>query len=64
MTFEVGPLTTIAETEVGLQLCTLFGYNVDKAEDKDRNAVVGWGHIVSCGNLESMWLVLSVTISF
>ena len=69
VSIEASPLTTIAEIKVGLQLCKLFGYNIppDKAEDEDPNAVVGWGHIVSCGsiaNLESMWLVLSVTISF
>ena len=70
VTFEVSPLTTIAEIEVGLQLCKLFGYNVpsDRKEGllKDPNAVVGWGHVVSGGsvaNLESMWLVPSVSIS-
>lgn len=52
---EASPLSTVAEIEVGEQLCELFGYNID--EDNDA-APQGWGH-VTCGgtvaNLESIW---------
>ena len=52
---EASPLTTVAEIEVGEQLCKMFGYNVD-ADNKD--APTSWGH-VTCGgtvaNLESIW---------
>ncbi|KDQ06694.1 hypothetical protein BOTBODRAFT_70842 [Botryobasidium botryosum FD-172 SS1] len=44
---EAGPLTTLIEKKVGLDLCVMLGYNP-----------VAWGH-VTCGgtlaNLESMW---------
>ncbi|CAH0051282.1 unnamed protein product [Clonostachys solani] len=52
---EVSPISTVAEIEVGEQLCTLFGYNVDSESTEEP---IGWGHI-TCGgsvaNLESMW---------
>jgi glutamate/tyrosine decarboxylase-like PLP-dependent enzyme len=52
---EVSPISTVAEIEVGEQLCTLFGYNVDGESTEEP---LGWGHI-TCGgsvaNLESMW---------
>ncbi|KAE8354962.1 pyridoxal phosphate-dependent transferase [Aspergillus coremiiformis] len=53
---EVSPLTTVAELEVGEQLCHLFGYNIDSAR---KDVPTGWGH-VTCGgsvaNLESIWV--------
>lgn len=52
---EASPLTTVAEMEVGEQLCTMFGYNIDS---EDASALTGWGHVTSGGsvaNLESMW---------
>lgn len=52
---ETSPLTTVAEIEVGEQLCKMFGYNIDIAKI---DQPVGWGHI-TCGgtvaNLESIW---------
>lgn len=52
---EASPLSTIAEIEVGEQLCELFGYNID---EDNQDAPQGWGH-VTCGgtvaNLESIW---------
>ncbi|KAK8120714.1 pyridoxal-dependent decarboxylase conserved domain protein [Apiospora kogelbergensis] len=53
---EASPVSTVAEIEVGEQLCQLFGYNI--LED-NRDAPTGWGH-VTCGgsvaNLESIWV--------
>lgn len=55
VTIEVSPLTTIAEMEVGDQLCELFGYNINREQ---KEFPVAWGHI-TCGgtvaNLESIW---------
>ncbi|OHE97321.1 hypothetical protein CORC01_07376 [Colletotrichum orchidophilum] len=42
--FEASPLSTLAEIEVGEQLCDLFGYNID--EDKT-GAPTSWGHVTS-----------------
>ncbi|KAK2748783.1 hypothetical protein FQN57_000364 [Myotisia sp. PD_48] len=53
---EASPLTTIAEIEVGEQMCRLFGYNTDTRRD---DVPVGWAHLTSGGtvaNLESMWV--------
>ena len=59
---EASPMTTLAEIRAGEQLCELFGY---KTKRRDKDDIVGWGHI-TCGgsvaNLESIWLVLSVAI--
>ena len=56
VTLEVSPLTTVAEMEVGEQLCNLFGYNVDPER---KELPLAWGH-VTCGgtvaNLESIWV--------
>ncbi|GAW25935.1 putative pyridoxal-dependent decarboxylase domain protein [Rosellinia necatrix] len=53
---EASPLSTVAEIEVGEQLCELFGYNIDP----DNNDMpTGWGHITCDGtvaNLESIWI--------
>lgn len=52
---EVSPLTTVAEIEAGLQLCKLFGYNIDP---ENRDFPTSWGHITCDGtiaNLESIW---------
>ncbi|KAI1821208.1 pyridoxal-dependent decarboxylase domain-containing protein [Xylaria intraflava] len=53
---EASPLSTVAEIEVGEQLCELFGYNI---HEDNTEAPLGWGHI-TCGgtvaNLESMWV--------
>lgn len=59
---EASPLTTIAEMEVGEQLCEMFGYNTDK---EDTDTLTGWGHVTSGGsvaNLESMWYVSLVEL--
>lgn len=53
--FEASPLSTIAEIEVGEQLCDMFGYNVDEG---DQTKPLGWGHVTCDGtiaNLESIW---------
>jgi len=54
---EASPMTTVAEIEVGEQLCKMFGYNINTMK---KDTQVGWGHI-TCGgtvaNLESMWYV-------
>ncbi|KAF9872470.1 pyridoxal-dependent decarboxylase domain protein [Colletotrichum karsti] len=53
---EASPLSTVAEIEVGEQLCELFGYNID--EDKTE-VPTGWGHVTCDGtvaNLESIWV--------
>lgn len=56
VSIEASPLTTVAEIEVGEDLCKLFGYNVDV---DDAHLPVAWGHVVcdgSVANLESMWV--------
>jgi glutamate/tyrosine decarboxylase-like PLP-dependent enzyme len=56
VSIEASPMTTVAEIEVGKQLCTMFGYNVD---DKNEELPVSWGHITCDGtvaNLESVWV--------
>ncbi|KAF2702797.1 pyridoxal-dependent decarboxylase domain protein [Pleomassaria siparia CBS 279.74] len=53
--FEASPLTTIIEMEVGKQLSTLFGYNLN---ENDPTNPQPWGHITCDGtiaNLESIW---------
>ncbi|KAI0869502.1 pyridoxal-dependent decarboxylase domain-containing protein [Hypoxylon argillaceum] len=53
---EASPLTTVAEIEVGEQLCELFGYNTD---ENDTETPTGWGHVTCDGtvaNLESIWV--------
>ncbi|RWA14500.1 hypothetical protein EKO27_g597 [Xylaria grammica] len=53
---EASPLSTVAEIEVGEQLCELFGYNIDP---DNTEAPTGWGHITCDGtvaNLESIWV--------
>ncbi|KAI0012591.1 pyridoxal-dependent decarboxylase domain-containing protein [Xylariaceae sp. FL0662B] len=53
---EASPLSTVAEIEVGEQLCELFGYNTDP---DNLESPTGWGHITCDGtvaNLESMWV--------
>lgn len=55
---EASPLSTVAEIEVGEQLCTLFGYNIDA---DDTSTPTGWGHVTCDGtiaNLESIWYVI------
>jgi glutamate/tyrosine decarboxylase-like PLP-dependent enzyme len=54
---EASPLSTVAEIEVGEQLCDLFGYNI--VEDSP-DAPTAWGHVTCDGtvaNLESIWYV-------
>ncbi|KAI1110545.1 pyridoxal-dependent decarboxylase domain-containing protein [Nemania sp. NC0429] len=53
---EASPLSTMAEIEVGEQLCELFGYNIDP---DNTDAPTGWGHVTCDGtvaNLESIWV--------
>ncbi|KAI1419520.1 pyridoxal-dependent decarboxylase domain-containing protein [Xylaria sp. FL1777] len=53
---EASPLSTVAEIEVGEQLCELFGYNIDP---NSTEAPTGWGHVTCDGtvaNLESIWV--------
>ncbi|KAK4443837.1 pyridoxal phosphate-dependent transferase [Podospora aff. communis PSN243] len=53
---EASPISTVAEIEVGEQLCEMFGY-VNEAENSSEPTA--WGH-VTCGgtvaNLESIWV--------
>ena len=55
VSIEASPMTTVAELEVGDQLCEMFGYNID---NDNESAPRAWGH-VTCGgtvaNLESIW---------
>lgn len=56
VTLEASPLTTVAEIEVGQQLCKMFGYNTDPEKDEP----MAWGHLPcdgSVANLESVWYV-------
>ncbi|KAI8949332.1 pyridoxal-dependent decarboxylase domain-containing protein [Xylaria longipes] len=51
---EASPISTVAEIEVGEQLCDLFGYNIDQ---DNTEAPTGWGHVTCDGtvaNLESI----------
>ncbi|KAI1494277.1 pyridoxal-dependent decarboxylase domain protein [Biscogniauxia mediterranea] len=41
---EASPLSTVAEMEVGKQLCNLFGYSADPNGDETPTA---WGHVTS-----------------
>ncbi|KAI1854573.1 hypothetical protein JX266_000691 [Neoarthrinium moseri] len=53
---EASPLSTVAEIEVGEQLCDLFGYNID---EDNLETPTGWGHVTCDGtvaNLESIWV--------
>jgi glutamate/tyrosine decarboxylase-like PLP-dependent enzyme len=53
---EASPLSTVAEIEVGEQLCELFGYNIDP---DNLDAPTSWGHVTCDGtvaNLESIWV--------
>ncbi|KAI0602443.1 pyridoxal-dependent decarboxylase domain-containing protein [Biscogniauxia sp. FL1348] len=53
---EASPLSTVAEIEVGEQLCDLFGYSINS---KDEDTPTGWGHVTCDGtvaNIESMWV--------
>ncbi|KAF2971517.1 hypothetical protein GQX73_g2076 [Xylaria multiplex] len=53
---EASPLSTVAEIEVGEQLCELFGYNID---EDNTEAPTAWGHVTCDGtvaNLESIWV--------
>ena len=55
VSIEASPLTTVAELEVGDQLCEIFGYNID---DNNQSKPRAWGHITCDGtvaNLESIW---------
>ena len=55
VSIEASPLTTVAELEVGDQLCEIFGYNID---DSNQSGPRAWGHITCDGtvaNLESIW---------
>jgi len=67
---EASPFTTMVETEVGKQLCTMLGYAVKQetfpapgpshfANGSAPSAPIhGWGHITSCGsvaNIEALW---------
>ena len=48
-------MTTIAEMEVGDDLCRMFGYNTDPTKT---DMPLAWGHITcdgSVANLESVW---------
>lgn len=53
---EASPISTIAEMEVGEQMCDMFGFN---NHPKSKNEPKGWAHITSGGtvaNLESLWV--------
>ena len=57
---EVSPATTCIEVQVGEQLCSMLGYTT-------RDGVSPWGQIVAGGtvaNIESMWYVLALVMSF
>ncbi|KAK3379707.1 pyridoxal phosphate-dependent transferase [Lasiosphaeria ovina] len=53
---EASPITSVAEMEVGEQLCELFGF---KTKPANANDPTPWAHITCDGtvaNLESMWV--------
>lgn len=54
---EGAPVTTELELEVGLDLCKMLGYTINKS-----GQISAWGHITSCGsvaNIESLWAARS-----
>ncbi|KAK3381197.1 pyridoxal phosphate-dependent transferase, partial [Podospora didyma] len=56
ITLEASPISTVAEIEVGEQLCNLFGFNNNLL---GANEPTAWAHITCDGtvaNLESMWV--------
>lgn len=56
VSIEASPISTVAELQVGEDLCNMFGFNTNP---KDEGKPVGWGHITCDGtvaNLESMWV--------
>jgi len=59
LTPESSPFTSMIEHKVGLELCAMLGYNVNRPLSADQgNVPEAWGHITSGGsvaNLESMW---------
>ncbi|KAK1715386.1 hypothetical protein BDP67DRAFT_617791 [Colletotrichum lupini] len=58
--FEASPLSTLAEIEVGEQLCDLFGYNI---KEDNTEVPTSWGHVTwsVCINYR---LTISVTHTF
>lgn len=53
--FEASPLTTIIEVEVGKQLSSMFGYDLNENKTMKPSP---WGHVTCDGtvaNLESIW---------
>lgn len=56
LALEGSPLGTVVETEVGEQLCEMFGFNIYPENTAEPT---GWGHITSGGtvaNLEFLWV--------
>ncbi|KAL0573075.1 hypothetical protein V5O48_008886 [Marasmius crinis-equi] len=60
LTPESSPFTSIIEHKVGLELCSMLGFNVQKPLSEALDTTPdAWGHITSGGsvaNLESMWV--------
>ncbi|KAF3760257.1 hypothetical protein M406DRAFT_85607 [Cryphonectria parasitica EP155] len=67
--FEASPLSTLAEIEVGKQLCDMFGYNINVENEShpDPEGPEPWGHVTCDGtvaNLESIWCVHARNLKF
>ena len=62
VTLEASPLTTVAEIEVGLQLCKLFGFNINP---DNQTSPTSWGHVTCGGYVDLLGLlaILSFPIS-
>ena len=57
------PVTTAYERIMGLQLCAMLGYNINKS---DTTCPMAWGHI-TCGgsiaNIEALWASRNIKYS-
>ncbi|KAI0270023.1 pyridoxal phosphate-dependent transferase [Gloeopeniophorella convolvens] len=56
---EGGPLTNVIEYDVGQQLCSMLGYDVQPGGESSFPSPTAWGHITcdgSVANMESMWV--------
>ena len=57
------PVTTSYERTVGLQLCDMLGYSINK---KDKSRPMGWGHVTcggTVGNIEALWASRNIKYS-
>jgi len=64
--YEVSPVTTHLEIEVGNDLCRMLGYSVPRTEHANsRSSITPWGHITcdgSVANIEALWAARNVKL--